>query len=274
MAAAERQQTIVPFSSQHPDVEIQDQGAVHVTHNENHPKIPHSRLQSRNYALFPRPQAQRDQVIDRSILDSILLLFQSRKATFSQDPFEEFLRAENEVTLADVYRILSKEPARLFAKALWVKNFVPSQDSSVQLDFDLSSILQNGSHTCSDLFKLASEAIKIHGDDAFKLCSISKAPSDINRVFSYFRLFTLSAHSDSQFWGRTLLAFLLQYNGQISSEFADTIIKSSQIKARCYVPRVYRLPSQGPLQRDEGSSFACQWIRHTPDFGAVSNHMR
>ena len=69
------------------------------------------------------------------------------------------------------------------------------------------------------MFRLASEAIKVQEVDTVKICCIAMDPSDLSHVFSYFRLFTLSAHSDSHFWGRTLLAYLLRYSGHISPEF-------------------------------------------------------
>ena len=67
----------------------------------------------------------------------------------------------------------------------------------------------------------------------------------MKRLFSYFRLFTLSAYSEPQFWARTLLAFLLCWSGHASQEFVDIILQSPDDKSTAVKSRVFCLPSQG-----------------------------
>lgn len=74
---------------------------------------------------------------------------------------------------------------------------------------------------------------------------LTKTAPVIKRLFSYFRLFALSAYSEPQFWARTLLAFLLCWSGYASQEFVDIILQSSDSKSNADRNRVFRLPSQG-----------------------------
>ena len=74
---------------------------------------------------------------------------------------------------------------------------------------------------------------------------LTKSSPVIKRLFSYFRLFTLSAYSEPQFWARSLLAFLLCWSGYASQEFADVILQSSEGKSKADDGRVFCLPSRG-----------------------------
>lgn len=81
------------------------------------------------------------------------------------------------------------------------------------------------------------------GDLTCYSCLTKTAPV-IKRLFSYFRLFTLSAYSEPQFWARTLLAYLLCWGGYATQEFVDTILPSSDSKGSADQNRVFCLPSR------------------------------
>lgn len=67
----------------------------------------------------------------------------------------------------------------------------------------------------------------------------------IKRLFSYFRLFTLSAYSEPQFWARALLAYLLCWSGYASQVFVDIIVQASDGRSNSDKNRVFCLPSRG-----------------------------
>ena len=77
-------------------------------------------------------------------------------------------------------------------------------------------------------------------------CLTETAP-DIDRLFSYFRLFTLSAYSEPQFWARMLLAYLLRWSQYATPTFADTIMQRSRDEQGTRVQRTLSLPSEGRL---------------------------
>ena len=77
-------------------------------------------------------------------------------------------------------------------------------------------------------------------------CLTETAP-DISQLFSYFRLFTLSAYSEPQFWARTLLAYLLRWSQYATPAFADTILQRSRDENNTRGKRTLCLPSEGML---------------------------
>lgn len=94
---------------------------------------------------------------------------------------------------------------------------------------------------------------------------LTKSSPVIKRLFSYFRLFTLSAYSEPQFWARSLLAFLLCWSGYASQDFADGILQSSEGKSKADSSRVFCLPSRG-MASSMPSSRRSDRLRH----GAVA----
>lgn len=97
-------------------------------------------------------------------------------------------------------------------------------------------------------------------------CLTKSAPA-IKQLFSYFRLFTLSAYSEPQFWARTLLTFLLCWSGYASQELGDTILQSSEGKGNADISRVFCLPSRGtdsryPLVQSPEAKTMRQWRQY------------
>lgn len=78
-------------------------------------------------------------------------------------------------------------------------------------------------------------------------CLTETAP-DISRLFSYFRLFSLSAYSEPQFWARTLLAYLLRWSQYATPAFADTILHHSCDRNDTRGKRTFCIPSGGMLK--------------------------
>ena len=84
------------------------------------------------------------------------------------------------------------------------------------------------------------------GADTNGSCLTETAP-DISRLFSYFRLFTLSAYSEPQFWARTLLAYLLRWSQYATPALADAILQRSRDENNTRGKRALCLPSVGML---------------------------
>ena len=91
--------------------------------------------------------------------------------------------------------------------------------------------------------------------DSSGSCLTETAP-DISRLFSYFRLFTLSAYSEPQFWARTLLAYLLRWSQYATPAFADTILQRSRDESEIRGKRSFCLPSAGMLLRSRVTKVA------------------
>ena len=91
----------------------------------------------------------------------------------------------------------------------------------------------------------ASRSAKLCAHDLTRHSCLTKSAPVIKRLFSYFRLFTLSAYSEPQFWARSLLAFLLCWSGYASQEFAGVLLQSSEGKRNADNSRVFCLPSRG-----------------------------
>ena len=99
---------------------------------------------------------------------------------------------------------------------------------------------------------------------------LTKSSPVIRRLFSYFRLFTLSAYSEPQFWARSLLAFLLCWSGYASQEFADVILQSSEGKSKAENSRVFCLPSRGMVS-SMPSSMRSDRLKHVTVVAASSS---
>ena len=121
---------------------------------------------------------------------------------------------------------------------------------------------------------------------------LTKSSPEIKRLFSYFRLFTLSAYSEPQFWARSLLTFLLCWSGYASQEFADVILQSSEGNSKVDNSRVFCLPSRGTISSMPSSmrsdrfkyvtvvaassswDFDYVWPFNMPDFSVFDIHTR
>ena len=82
----------------------------------------HSKAHTRNYDLFSpimRGRVVGQQEITNSILDSIWCTLTSGKKPILPDGFERFLRDSEEVTLADIYHVLSEQAADNFQGLFW-----------------------------------------------------------------------------------------------------------------------------------------------------------
>ncbi len=98
----------------------------------------------------------------------------------------------------------------------------------------------------------ASQSVRLeYGELTCHSCLTETAPV-IKRLFSYFRLFTLSAYSEPQFWARALLAFLLCWSGYASQEFVDVILQSSDDKSNAVKSHAFCLPSRGIFLFESG----------------------
>ena len=91
----------------------------------------------------------------------------------------------------------------------------------------------------------ASDPVRLGCGDLTCYSCLTKNAPVIKRLFSYFRLFTLSAQSEQQFWARTLLAYFLCWTGYARLELVDTILPSSDSKSNADKNRVFCLPSRG-----------------------------
>lgn len=76
---------------------------------------------------------------------------------------------------------------------------------------------------------------------------MTETAPDISRLFSYFRLFMLSAYSEPQFWARRLLAYLLKWSQYATPAIAETILQRSRDEKATRRKRVLCLPSGGTL---------------------------
>ena len=91
----------------------------------------------------------------------------------------------------------------------------------------------------------ASNPVRLGCGDLMCYSCLTKNAPVIKRLFLYFRLFTLSAQSEPQFWARTLLVYFLCWIGYARLEFVDTILASLDCKSNADKNRVFCLPSRG-----------------------------
>ena len=242
---------------------------------DNKERLPQGKAHTRDYALPPR--LPRDQEISNSIFDTISNKLLYRRRPIAPDSFETFLRDRKEITLADIYHTLNEKSAASFDGLVW---FAVSRQGSFAVLYaccgatdgneDVSnpaftSLFPNGN--VGDLsvseafhqFRAGYEQVSpgtlrlwyttqperlTDGGLTFYSCLTKTAP-EIKRLFSYFRLFTLSAYSEPQFWARILLAFFLCWSGYASPEFVDIVLQSSGYDCKADNSRGYCLPSRG-----------------------------
>lgn len=109
--------------------------------------------------------------------------------------------------------------------------------------------------------------------NTLRLCCLTKSAPEIKRLFSYFRLFTLSAYSEPEFWARTLLAYLLCWCGHANREFVDVILQNSDGSADAVKSRVFCLPSR-IVATSLDWNFDYVWPYYVPDFSVFDIHTR
>lgn len=208
-----------------------------VDNTEPASRLPRGKAYTRDYALPPR--VPRDQEISNSVIDTIWNKLLYRRRPVAPDSFETFLRDLKEVTLADIYHTLNEKPAASFEGLVWFavscqgffSLIVPWQQRLMEkktlrtyhsprfsqmkmsaacqylkLSINFEPTMSKHPQVNFDYGMLPSRAIE-SGDLMCSSCLTKTAPV-MKRLFSYFRLFTLSAYAEPQFWARTLLAFL------------------------------------------------------------------
>ena len=236
----------------------------------------HSKAQSRNYALplptAPAPVA-RDQEISNSILDTIWSALRYRKKPVPPDRFELFLRELREITLADIYHALSEKSAHSFDGLFWFRVSYQEHEHSSPQFVSILSDRDSADVSVADFFDDARRGIQGLKAGTLRLCCLTKTSPEIRELFSYFRLFSLSAYSEPQFWARTLLAHLLLWSQYITPEFVNTLLDGSAVEADTTRSKAFRLPSQEPLAFPR-SNFDYIWPLDVIDFNIVEIHTK
>lgn len=232
-------------------------------------RLPQGKAHTRDYAL--RPRVPRDQEISNSVLDTIWNKLLYRRRTVELDSFETFLRDLKEVTLADIYHTLNEKPAASFEGLVW---FAVSRQGSSGLTF--TSLFPNenvGSLSVFEAFHQFRTDYEQASPGTLRLCCLTKTAPIIKRLFSYFRLFTLSAYAEPQFWARTLLAYLLCWSGYASQEFVEILLQSSDGNSNADEDRVFCLPSRA-VSASPGWDFQYVWPFNVPEFSVFDIHTR
>ncbi|MCJ1439141.1 hypothetical protein MMC27_008532 [Xylographa pallens] len=241
---------------------------------EGNARPPHSHAYTRNHALTlptTRLRGHRDQDIRDSILDSIWIKLRYRKKPLSPDSFETFLRGLKEVTLADIYHNLNEQPASYLQSLFWFVSSLPATSSGV-----FTPLISNeplAKQSVSDFFDQVYRVIQDVKPNSTRLCCMTRTAPDIRQLFSYFRLFSLSAYSEPQFWARHLLVHLLLWSQFVSQSFADILVQNTIVKDDAGKEGVFRLPSQG-APTTSSWDFVYMWPYDVVAFNVVDIHTR
>ncbi|KAI4148861.1 MAG: hypothetical protein LQ340_004909 [Diploschistes diacapsis] len=236
----------------------------------------HGQLQSCNPRAAHLPQ---DQQYCDSILDSILLRLERRKALLEPDNFETFLRDLKETTLADIYHTLSSKSAGTFQNLFWFANVGPSCQPSSNLGIEAAIDLSYTSDddlkalSVSEFFERIKGNVENKKPNSIALCCLSKTAPELSQVFSYGRLFRLSAYSEPRFWALTLSAYFLLWSRYINGPCADAIMKDA-IKAVVSVDvKRFHLPSQKPsLATSDDMFWEFAWPYAVRGYSRVNYH--